>query len=220
MAKVVLPLGSMEVRGKVGGFIFNTYRGISTVKAFKSPSQPNSAAQVNARARLTDATRAWASLTASQRVQWQVFSADHLEPDWTGKPKRLTGHNIFCRLYTRLAMVGGAAPTVPPVVAAPAAPLNLTLEYNAGGGGVIRAAYTSAIPANTKRIFYGLGPVSAGRVPKKEYAVIKKMLTSADATPQTIIATPASGKWGFWVEDISTTTGLVSGQLYFEVTAP
>lgn len=220
MAKVVLPLGSMEVRGKVGGFVFNTYRGISTVKAFRSPTQPNSAAQVNARARLTDATRGWANITAAQRAQWETFAADHLEPDWTGKPKRLTGHNIYCRINTRLALVGGVAVAVPPTVAAPASPANLTMSYVAGGTNAIQAAYASAIPANTKRIFYVVGPVSAGRVPKFEYAAIEKQLSSADATPQSVVTTPASGKWGIWVQDISTVTGLASGFLFFEVTVP
>lgn len=218
MAKVVLPLGSAEVRGKVGGFVFNTFRGIATVKVFKSPTQPNSAAQVNARARLTDATRAWSVITAAQRAQWETFAQNHLEPDWTGKPKRLTGHNVYCRIYTRLKLVGGTPVDVPPTSSAPAAPANLTLSYDSGSGGTIKAAYTTAIPANTKRIFYAVGPVSAGRTPKFEFAAIKKQLASSDATPQTIITAPAAGKWAFWVQDISTTTGLASGFIYQEVT--
>lgn len=219
MAKIVMPLNSMEVRGKLGGVIFNTHRGISVAKSFKSPTQPNSPSQTNARTRLTTATRAWASLTADQRAQWEVYANDHLEPDWTGKPKRLTGHNMFVRIATRLALVGGSAPTVPPTAAAPAAPLNLTVTFVAGSPNVIRLNYSSAIPANTMRVVYGLGPISQGRKARFEYAKIIATKVAADASPQPVVSAPAAGKWGIWVQDISTQTGLCSGFQFVEVTA-
>jgi hypothetical protein len=219
MAKVVMPLNSMEVRGKLGGIIFNTHRGISVAKAFKSPTQPNSAAQTNARTRLTNATRAWAALTADQRAQWEVFANDHLEPDWTGKPKRLSGHNMYCRINTRLALVSGAAVSVPPTAAAPASPANLTVTFVAGAPAVIRMNYSSAIPANISRVAYIQGPISQGRKNRFEFAKIAVQKVAADASPQTVVSGPGAGKWGVWVQDISTVTGLASGFQFVEVTA-
>lgn len=59
MAKVTLPLMSAEARGKVGGLIYNTWRGNSTVKIKKAPAQPRTARQLLIRAFATTCSRAW-----------------------------------------------------------------------------------------------------------------------------------------------------------------
>lgn len=218
MAKVVAPLGSQEARGRVGMFIYNTYRGIATVKSFSSPNQPGTLKQANAKARLTTITRAWQSLTNAQRAQWVTFANNHTESDWTGNQKRLTGHNMFCRLNTRVLLAGGTQISVPPATAAPALPAGLTMAYSAGSGGTITATYSSAIGANLNRVFYAVGPISAGRTPRFEQASIVKQLVATDTSPQVIVAAPGTGQWQFWVEDIDKTTGLVSGKSVFNIT--
>lgn len=220
MAKVVAPLGSQEARGRVGMFIYNTYRGISTVKSFASPNQPGTLAQANAKARLTTITRAWAALTADQRTQWTTYADNHTESDWTGNQKRLTGHNMFCRINTRILLAGGTQLNTPPTLAAPGLPVGLTMAYNAGSGGSITATYSSAIGANINRLFYRVGPISDGRVPRFEQATIVKQLKAADASPQTIISSPGSGQWQFWVQDLDRTSGLVSGFSVFNIVVP
>jgi hypothetical protein len=78
-------------------------------------------------------------------------------------------------------------------------------------GAALNATYSSAIGANIDRIFYQVGPVSAGRTPKFEQASIVKQLKAADASPQAIIAAAGAGQYQFWVQDIDRTSGLASG---------
>lgn len=210
MAKVVAPLMSQEVRGKMGGLVFNTYRGIATCKSLKSPVQPNTAAQTNARSRMTDASRAWAELTSVQRDAWEVYAASHIEADWTSKPKRLTGHNWFCRCYSRAILAGGSPITDVPAVAAPAAPAITSIAHNAAGGGTIEVTYTTPPASGTVWVFYGCGPISDGRVPKLQMASIKLQVDHADSSPDSIYTAPVSGRYGIWYRAIDSATGLAS----------
>jgi hypothetical protein len=198
-------------------FIYNTYRGISTVKSFASPNQPGTLKQANAKARLTTTTRAWAGLSSAERAQWTTYADNHTESDWTGNQKRLTGHNMFCRINTRILLAGGSAIDTPSAAAAPGLPAGLTMACPGGAGTPIIATYSSAIGANISRVFYMVGPISTGRSPKFEQASIVDQLTSADASPQNLVAAPAAGQWQFWVEDIDKTTGLVSAQSVFNI---
>lgn len=124
MAKVLNPLMSNEARGKMNGLVFNTWRGISTVKTFKSPTQPQSAAQLVMRNLMSTFSRKWQALTAAQRTAWNNWAAAHLKTDWTGNPVRITGANAYSGLNINFVRAGGAATGFdePPAVVAPVAP--------------------------------------------------------------------------------------------------
>ena len=217
MAKLVAPLFSQEARGKAGSIIYNTYRGIATAKSFAAPVQPNTAAQINARSRMTDASRAWAVLNNDQRAAWEVYADTHLETDWTGKPKRLTGANWFCRCYTRSKLVGGSGVTTAPTNDAPTAPAITAIAYNSGSGGKIEVTYSTAPASGIVWVFYGLGPISDGRVPKIQLAAIQKQVTHSDTSPDDIYTAPSSGRYGVWYQAIDAATGLASGLSYAQV---
>lgn len=219
MAKVVAPLMSQEVRGKMGGLIFNTYRGIATVKSFRSPTQPNTVSQVNARARLSDASRAWASLTAEQRAAWEVYAESHPEPDWTGKPKRLTGSNMHARLNARADLVGGSAVTAAPSAAAPGSPSGVTISQSAAGNKPIEIAFAQAPAAGITWVIYMAGPLSPGRRPKKNMAAIVKQIISTDTTGTALVADPAAGRYGFWYQAIDETNGQASALTMVDLVA-
>lgn len=220
MAKAIAPGYCAELRGKVGGLVFNTYRGVPTVKALKAPTQPNTAAQVTARSRLADASRAWAGITVQQRADWETYAASHPETDWTNNVKRLTGHNFYCRCYCRALLVGGSAIAEAPGEAAPAQHALTAVEYDAGGGGVIRAAGAAAPAAGTVQVFYAVGPLSVGRNPKFQGAAIVAQWENGQASPKTLVAAPSSGKWGIWAQTIDISTGLASARTMYEVTVP
>jgi hypothetical protein len=108
LAKVVNPLHSDEARGKIGGLIFNTSRGIRYVKSATSPSQPRTAAQLNVRSIMTTITREWKALTQVQRDAWATYADANPIPDWTGRPIRLTGANAYCQINSVARLAGGA----------------------------------------------------------------------------------------------------------------
>lgn len=119
MAKITGPLHSVEARGRMGGLIYNSWRGISYAKAFAGPSQPRSERQLFIRAFVTQLVRDWQSITQLQRDDWNDYAAAHPEIDWTGNSRRLTGLNWFVRCNLRLIDLDQSPIDAAPDVAAP-----------------------------------------------------------------------------------------------------
>jgi len=106
MAKVVGPLHSSEARGSVSSLTYNTWRGISTVKARAGPTTQYSADQVALRAKTALATAAWKAMTDAERSLWNHYADTHPDVDWTGNPQRLSGYNWFVRINVRRQLLG------------------------------------------------------------------------------------------------------------------
>jgi hypothetical protein len=102
MAKVLNPLNSSEARGRVGGLIYNTWRGIRTVKSHTDPahqSDPKRQAHKNI---VQAAGQRWRTITPAQRSAWDHFANQHPDIDWTGRPVRLAGFHWYVRIQVRL----------------------------------------------------------------------------------------------------------------------
>jgi len=218
MAKVINPLMSQAARGKVGGIVFNQWRGFAVVKGLRSPTQPNTPAQLNARARLASCSAAWGALSSTERAAWQQYAIDHLETDWTGQPKRLTSQNWFVRCTTRLLLVGGAQVDTPPATVAPAAPADAALACAGGAGTALTFDWTTPADANVTFLVYHAGPLSAGRIPRFEQASILTTLGSQLVGAQTLIAQCPAGRHGVWVVAVSEVNGLASAPIFVEIT--
>jgi hypothetical protein len=212
-----MPLMSGSARGKVGALIFNTWRSFNVVKAFRSPSQPRTAAQVNARARLTQFSQSWAALTGAQIAAWAQYAIDHLLTDWTGQAKRLTAQNWYIGCNTRSKLVGGAEITDPPASAAPDSGTGVTVTDSGAGAFPISLAWTTPVAADQHFIVYKQGPISKGRSPTFAHASILEIVAASSGTPEELIAAPAAGRYGFWVQIIDETTGLASALEAFVV---
>lgn len=205
MAKLIGPLHSTEARGRVGGVVYNTWRGLATAKAKTSPSQPRTARQLIIRAFLTTYTRLWQTLGAVAIAAWNAYAAAHTETDWTGSPKRLTGADWHTRLNVRLADMGKTAITTPPVVAPPAAVAALVLT---GGAGQISCAHTAMAGTDLTIDYWDQGPMSAGIVPKLT-AARHKTYSPGETTPNVLTGlTP--GLHTIWARCVSEVTGLAS----------
>ena len=159
MAKVVGPLYGSEARGKVGGLIFNSWRGFATVKAKHAPAQPQTIKQLAVRAVAITCARAWQLLATT--ALWNEYARTHPLVDWTNSPKRLTGANWYVMLTTRLLRLGIAAVPTPPEVAAPDPVTGLTAVGAAASVTVDWA--TPAAHTNSVEIWFD-GPHSAGRL--------------------------------------------------------
>jgi len=205
MAKIVGPLFSSEARGRMGGVVYGTHRGKSVAKAFKSPSNVKSAAQLNARAILARLSRYWASLTQEERDTWNAYALVHTLTDWTGQAKRLTGANWFVALSSILAQHLIAAVHSAPTVVAPDAPEafvaitgvgEVTLNWDAGG------------PASSIVEIRAFGSHSPGKlgtlIGSKVVAWIDGELGTANVTLDPI------GTYTFFARRISTIDGLPS----------
>jgi hypothetical protein len=212
MAKVTMPLMSAEARGKVGGIVYNSYRGKSTVKVKKSPSQPRTARQLTIRAFATTLSRAWGSLTQLQRDGWTAYATAHPFTDWTNSPKRLTGLNFYLALGARLMDMGKAVVATAPVTLAPANVANLVAT---GGAGQISFAFTAYAGTATTLDIWLQGPKSAGSVGTLVKAK-HKGYAPGETTPYVATAlTP--GLYACWARAIDEVTGLASA--FIETTA-
>ncbi len=208
MAKLVGPLHSAEARGRVGGLIFNTWRGISYVKSFCSPAQPRTKIQLATRAWTVACVRAWQALTQDNRDHWNAYAVTHPESDWTGNPKRITGLNWFVRCTFRILRLAGTQVDDPPAVPAPDPGGTFT-----AGNGVNESVCTWIFPdgANIRFWIYGFGPHSPGLDCKRERA---KIMQAGTAAMQTItISNLSPGRYTFWYVNIDVETGLISTYL-------
>jgi hypothetical protein len=116
MAKVTQPLGSSEARGAVGGYVYNTWRGISTVRTRVKPKAKAPGRRETMRDRVIAAARHWSSISDDQRRHWQEYALEHLDPDWTGNDTRLPGFHWHVRINTRRQCLFLAMLDEPPTI--------------------------------------------------------------------------------------------------------
>jgi hypothetical protein len=212
MAKCVGPLHSSEARGKVGGLVYNSWRGFATVKAKHAPAQPRTNLQLRVRSIAIMIARGWADLT--NQADWNVYATNHTMSDWTNSPKRLTGANWYVMLHTRMLLAGLTPVNTPPAVNAPDPVLTFTAV---GSAGVITMTWTA--PTGTDRLDFWLdGLHSAGRqgsIHKAKYkltllgsAAVKTITGLAPGVYDvyTRVMSPVDGQVSTWVTARATVT--------------
>ena len=205
MAKVKAPLFSTEARGRVGGLVYNTFRGMSYVKAHTAPAQPRSQKVRQIRAWTIALVRAWQLLDAANIILWNQYAADHPVLDTMNGSKRLTGANWFVLTnLQRLRMVLAAVVT-PPITAAPDAP-----AVFAAANGILQSILTWTATGGTDKTVdvWLFGPHSAGLVAKRQRAKFRDMVSGETATMT--IAGLRPGRYTFWARVIDEDNGLVS----------
>ncbi len=202
MAKVLNPLMSTAARGKMGGLVFNQWRGLNTVKGFKSPSQPRTTRQLAIRAILASLSRAWASITASQRSAWGVWAAAHTVADWTGTAVRMTAENAYIKLNALLSDMGKATIADPPTAAAPTSVAGFVPT---GGDGQISCAWTARTGTADTVDLWVQGPHSAGVTPSLVKAR-HNTYAPGETTPY-VITGLAAGLYTVWARTVSETDG-------------
>lgn len=205
MAKVMNPLMSSEARGKVGGTVYNTWRGIRYAKQNTSPAQPRSQRQLLIRGYMTRLTRLWGVLDAAERISWNDYSTAHPDIDWTGTSRRITGMNWFSRCGVRLLDMAQAVVHTAPIVAAPDPIVGLNFAT-----GILQtvATWTPCAENFIMADFWCIGPHSAGVLAKIE-AAKHKAYDDGNSGSYTVTGL-SPGTYTFWVRMLSTVDGLAS----------
>lgn len=205
MAKLIGPLHSTEARGSIGALIYNTWRGLRTVKRFTSPSQPRTARQLSIRSLMVTCVRAWALLEVAERAAWNLWAANHPQVDWTGVAKRLTGANCYAGLSVRLLDMGKAVKDTPPAVGAPGGIEDIVATP---GSGQVSIAFTAHGGTNHTIDAWLTGVMSPGAIGKIEQAR-HKVYAPAETTPL-VITTLAPGYYTAFLRCVSEDDGQVS----------
>jgi hypothetical protein len=202
MAKVTAPLHSSEARGRMGGLVYNTFRGMATVKAKHAPAQPRSPLQLAVRARAVDLARAWAD--NAYQANWNAYAAAHPYLDGMGLTIRATGLNWYIALNSRLLALGVAAVETPPADPAPGA---VDGFVPTGGAGEIVCVWTDPTDADHKIEFWMDGPHTAGRQGSLPKAHLAEQRPAAAATYTFTGLLP--GTYTLWVRALTSADGQV-----------
>lgn len=207
MAKVKMPLMSAEVRGALGGIVFNTWKGINYVKTNTSPTGQGTAKRLAAQALLIQVSQLWKGLTDPNRAAWAAYAAAHPVTDWTGAPKHLTGQNWFVKLTTQLLRLGNAAVDTPPVVNAPDALTAFTVGQTSAD---LIAEWDAPLTATLNIELWTAGPLSKGIACKIEQCQFLLSTGCATAQPLHAVVGAPIGRHTVFARVIDTVTGLVS----------
>lgn len=102
-----------DMRGSAGGVTASKNKSRLYVKNRISPRNPNTSAQSTVRSRMTSHSKAWRSLTQSQRDAWDESSKTTTGRRELGEAAKISGFNYFMRCRNNLALIKAAAITVP-----------------------------------------------------------------------------------------------------------
>ena len=211
MAKVVGPLYSSEARGRVGGLVFNPWRGAAVVKAKHAPTQPRSSLQLSIRALAVKLSRLWASNAFHDA--WDSYAYDHPSVDGMGVSIRATGANWFLALNTRLLLAGYTPIEEPPSAPAPNAVVGFTANGDVRSLTVSWTYPTAAEPL--VQIWFD-GPHTAGR--KGSLARRKFKVRYVGNETETEIIDLQPGTYTVFANTLSSSQGLVSPSVSADAT--
>lgn len=200
MAKVTQPLGSAEARGRVGGYVYNTWRGLHTVKTHKAPAHESDPLRQAHKAIVQAAGIRWQSISPERRSSWNQFANEHPDIDWTGNPKRLPGYAWYVRIQTRLIDIGATYIDDPPSAFSLPLISGLAASYEPGDG-LIYLSFSMSLPVGT--FFsdtWSTRPLSAGRTPSLHDAYRRVILP--DYVDPVTWEPPGAGTYTVWLRMI------------------
>lgn len=119
MAKFVPILGN--VVGSIGAVTWSYNRGGTYCKRRSFPTNPNSTRQQQIRAILSDLSRAWQTLSDTNKQSWNDWANTHPYKDSLGNSINWTGMNAYLSLNCIVRDFGSAAIATPPVADNPPA---------------------------------------------------------------------------------------------------
>lgn len=149
------------------------------VRSRATPVNPNTSAQVVARAYLQTASAGWRALTQAQRDAWDTYAATKPRTNSLGQTYYLTGAQTYVGYYGLYSQAGLTVLVIPPT-SGPATPLaTLTITMDDPDVPDCDAAFTATpLAAGVKLMLETTPMVSAGRQYLQDYRLL---VTSAAA---------------------------------------
>lgn len=131
------------------------------VRTRATPVNPNSTAQGQARARMSQNASSWRGLTALQRAGWTSLGGQMTRTDALGQAYTLTGFQAYCSVNNLNLAAGNAVVSAAPALLTPDALDTVTPTATAA---TFSVAFTPTPPAAGQRVFVYASPQrSAGR---------------------------------------------------------
>jgi hypothetical protein len=170
-------------------------------RARSMPTQPRTASQVAARARLTTLSAGWRGLTDAQRAAWNAFANSFSVTNTLGQTIFLTGHQCYVKVNTVNTLNGDATVAAPPALPSFLAATTTGLTAAAGTPAIDVAGSSPA--GGTKFMFYASPQLSAGVTFNGDYRWLKTMTTAT------------SSKFSLLTEYVAKFGALIAGKRVF-----
>jgi len=150
MAKFIPGPAVASVSGSVGGTVFSRNRGGAYMRNRAVPITSTTSYALAAKTRLADASQDWQGLTAAQRASWRALADSQPVINSLGAQVRLTGHQLYVGVNSRLAADGQSAITDPPIIPAPDPLTSMSATYDIGTGAMEITFAPTPLPAGVK----------------------------------------------------------------------
>lgn len=157
MATVRYGSGITELRGRLGGHVYQPCGKVLAVRQPGARNAPLSQAFIDAKDRLRLISSNWASLSQSVKDQWQDVAHTYPAVDVFGNPVTPSGYNVFVQLHTIRLLCDGWGSIIPTVYNPPAANV-ISLVGNPSGTFGIVGTLNNNVDAYHRLIVY-LDPV-------------------------------------------------------------
>ena len=223
MARVKNPLGSEQARGAKGQTVFMGWRGLQTARARVAPTNPRTAAQLDARAKLTALSRSWGTLSRANAALWNAYAKNLTLTDSLGQSYNPSGINAYVRVNNLLWLVyGTTTPNSTPPATAPTAQVASITKQASGGNGELVFEFSfsgTAVALSRVQIMLTAGSNSPNRKPAaSEYRFHSYALSSVEDV--TITGLTPGAYYGIairYIDPAGQPTGYVTG--YFQAEA-
>lgn len=233
MASVKLGAMVQDVRGSLNGMTFSRNRGGAYVRSKVSPIQPVSWYSAAARAGFTSASERWAaSLSQTQRNDWEAFALLHPVINVFGDSIVLCGHAMYVQINARNIMLGKTPIDAPVTPWSTYSPVSLALVAENTSDALTKLSFAigRAMEATELLLCSATPVIDPGRTPQKSQYKLLNILGAATytATPVEVFAdfnarygalTVAAGaKIACKIQVLDFGSGAVSEALYKTVT--
>ena len=208
MAKVLNPLNSSEARGRVGGLVYGTWRGINYVRTMATPANQSTPRRLAVRALAAQCTHRWQLISDAQRAAWHIFANSHTRPDWSSTPKRPHGFNWFLKCNVLRLDMGYSIVDTPPYIPNQYPLYTLTAVPDTDHIDLTWTLPPGASAADFKADIWLTFPLSAGRQPKIQDAKHYSYAPAEDLAYAT--GELFDGTYGVFVRTIREDSGLAS----------
>jgi hypothetical protein len=202
MAKVAFSAAISGLRNKVGGIVFTKVRSGPMLRIKVSPTQPRTSAQTAVRAYFTTLSKAWDTITQSQRNGWLALAASLPQKDVFGGTYYLTGLQLFQLANRNLQTIGVATIQDAPAGLSVGAPGALTVVSAVGPPITLTVDAAVEPAAGEVPVIYAAAPLNAGR----QY--VGNNLQILDATE----AAATAGPWDIAAKYAAKYGALAAGQ--------
>lgn len=166
MAKVVFSDLIVEMRGKVGGAVYSKNKGGAYRKRRTVPSNPQTAAQIAVRSKISTLSQAWKTLTSEQQAAWQAATAQFQYVNNLGQLQSYTAQALFMALNSSIRAANPSASllTSPPAPASitNAIPTALVADEDAGEFATFEVTFSPTVPAGHTVIVQATRGMSPG----------------------------------------------------------